>query len=83
MSLYNKTEREFHKLPPAQTNRSGLGLVGEAGYLWQDEKVNELKDVFGEADVHISPVFKGKRPAEIDLLGQLPKVEKFQFIVEG
>lgn len=83
LSLYNKTEREFHKLPPAQANRSGLGLVGEAGYLWQEEKVSELKDVFGEAHVHISPVFRGKRPAEIDLLGQLPKVEKFQFIVEG
>ncbi len=83
LSLYNKTEREFHKLPPAQANRSGLGLVGEAGYSWQEEKVSDLKDVFGEANIHISPVFKGKRPAEIDLLTQLPKVEKFQFIVEG
>lgn len=83
LSLYNKTERDFHKLPPAQANRSGLGLVGEAGYKWQDEKVSELKDVFGEANIHISPVFKGKRPAEIDLLGQLPNFEKFQFIVEG
>lgn len=83
LSLYTNTERESRGMPPAQANRSGLGLVGEAGYKWQDEKVSELKDVFGEANVHISPVFKGKRPAEIDLLGQLPKVEKFQFIVEG
>ena len=83
LSLYNKTEREFHKLPPAQANRSGLGLVGEAGYVWQDEKITELKDVFGDGDVHVSPVFKGKRPAEIDLLGKLPTVKEFQFVVEG
>lgn len=83
LSLYTNTEREFHKLPPAQANRSGLGLVGEAGYKWQDEKVSELKDVFGQANVHISNLFKGKRPAELDLLTQLPRVETFQFIVEG
>ena len=83
LSLYTNTERESRSMPPAQANRSGLGLVGEAGYLWQDEKVGELKDVFGEANVHVSSVFKGKRPAAIDLLTQLPNAREFQFIVEG
>lgn len=83
LSLYNKTDRAFHKLPPAQENRAGLGLVGDAGYDWQSEKVSELKDVFGDANVHVSSDFEGKRPAKIDLLEKLPTVKEFQFVVEG
>lgn len=83
LSLYKDTERKTHNLPPRQTTRAALGLVAEAGYDWQDEKVNELKDVFGDANVHVNPVFSGKRQAEIDLLEKLPSVKEFQFVVEG
>ncbi len=83
LSLYNDTERKTHNLPPRQTTRAALGLVGEAGYAWQDEKISELKDVFGDENVHVSNQFRGKRPAEIDLLVALPSVKEFQFVVEG
>lgn len=84
-SLYNDKDRHRHSLPPRQQSRSALGLVGERGYEWQDEKVCELKDVFGEENVQVSANFIGKRPAEINLLELLTKntVKPFQFIVEG
>lgn len=83
LSLYNDTERKAHDLPPRQTVRAGLGLVGQAGFDWQAEKVGELKDVFGAANVHVKPDVRKNRPAEIDLLTILPGVQEFQFIVEG
>jgi hypothetical protein len=43
LSLYSKVELENHSMPPRQTGRAGLGLVGSAGYEWQDEKVTDLK----------------------------------------
>src|SRR5215204_6271848 len=84
-SLYNDTDRRRHNLPSRQQSRSALGLVGERGYEWQEEKISELKDVFGEDSVQVSTKFIGKRPAEINLLELLTKntVKPFQFIVEG
>jgi hypothetical protein len=83
LSLYNDTERKTHSLPPRQTTRAALGLVGQAGFDWQAEKVSDLKDVFGNENVHVNPVSRGNRPAEIDLLEGLPAVHEFQFIVEA
>jgi DNA replication ATP-dependent helicase Dna2 len=82
-SLYGDPDREKYGLPPRQKSRAGLGLVGKAGYMWQDEKVSELQDVFGHNNVHMIPVEKGNRPMQIPLLTTLPKVYPFQFIVES
>ena len=83
LSLYNDAERENYNLPPRQKSRSALGLAGQAGYEWQDEKISELKDIFGEANVHVNPVLAKNRPARLDLLTVLPDVQEYQFIVEG
>lgn len=83
LSLYGKTELENHSMPPRQTGRAGLGLVGRAGYEWQDEKVTELKTVFGAANVHVNPVMRGNRPDSLPLDTTLPLVESYQFIVEA
>lgn len=83
LSFYNDVERQNRNLPPRQTTRFALGLAGQAGYEWQDEKVSELRDVFGTANVHITPVPAGTRPARIDLLGVMPILRAYQFVVEG
>ncbi|MCP9495474.1 MAG: DNA2/NAM7 family helicase [Pyrinomonadaceae bacterium MAG19_C2-C3] len=85
LSLYSDTERRDPSLnlPPRQKLRAALGQVGQAGYDWQDKKVGELKDVFGQANVHENPVRTGKRPGKLDLLTALQNVEAFQFIVEA
>jgi hypothetical protein len=83
LSLYKDSERKVHNLPPRQENRAGLGLVARAGYEWQDEKVSELKDVFGTVNVHVNPLSTGQRPQKLDLLTTLPGVAAHQFIVEG
>jgi len=85
LSLYSDTERRNPSLnlPPRQKLRAALGQVGQAGYDWQDEKVSELKDVFGQANVHENPVRTGKRPGKLDLLTALQNVKPYQFIVEA
>jgi DNA replication ATP-dependent helicase Dna2 len=70
-------------MPPRQTARAGLGLVGAAGYEWQDEKVSELDRVFGADNVHVNPKKRGNRPEGLDIEEVLPKLKPFQFIVEG
>lgn len=70
-------------MPSRQQNRSGLRYVGEAGYEWQDEKINELKDVFGQGKVHESPHLTQGRPGPLLLASILPSVGEHQFIVEG
>lgn len=83
-SLYQTVaERAAHNLPALQVGRAGLGLVAQAGYDWQDEKISEIKDIFGSSDVHISPTIKNRRPAKIDLLTVLPQAKEYQFIVES
>ncbi len=70
-------------MPSRQQNRSGLTYAGRAGYEWQDKKVSELKEVFGETRVRENPQTRGGRPGEIRLDEVLPSVEAYQFIVEG
>jgi DNA replication ATP-dependent helicase Dna2 len=86
LSLYSNTELKSHEkdgMPPRQTGRAGLGLVGQAGYEWQDEKVNELKTVFGATSVHVNPIMKGSRPDSLPLDVTLPLVRPYQFVVEA
>jgi hypothetical protein len=84
LSLYSPEELKTHNMPPRQTGRAGLGLVGQAGYDWQAEKVSELKTVFGEANVEVNPkVKKGNRPEHLDLGEKLPLLKPYQFIVEA
>lgn len=70
-------------MPPRQQARAALGLVGRAGYEWQDEKVSELDRVFGADRVHVNPNRTGNRPGPLDLFEMLPRLEPFQFVVEA
>jgi DNA replication ATP-dependent helicase Dna2 len=80
--LYTDKERELHDMPSRQ-QRSGLGLIGKAGYTWQFEKVSELKTIFSEARVHENPASDENGPKPIPLSTILPSVQPYQFIVEG
>jgi hypothetical protein len=46
LNLYGDKERREREMPPRQMARAGLGLVGGAGYEWQDAKVSELGQVY-------------------------------------
>lgn len=83
LNLYSDKERRANGMPERQQARAGLGLTGAMGYEWQDEKVSELGDVFGQAAVHMNPVKKGNRPASILLPNVLPLLKPYQFVVEG
>lgn len=84
LSLYTDVERAALQMPVRQKARAGLGFVAAAGYDWQDQKVSELKDVFGLSNVHVNPLTAGgKRPEPLPLLPILPNVVCDQFIVEA
>src|SRR5262249_4934086 len=83
LHLYNDNERFQHGMPPRQQNRAGLRYVGQAGYEWQDEKVSELKSVFGATRVHENPQTRGSRPGPLPIAAILPTVGAYEFIVEG
>lgn len=79
--LYTDTERERHNMPIRQ-QRPGLGIVGDAGYEWQDEKISELRLIFGDQRVLEGPPGEN-RPLPIPLEEALLVVQPYQFIVEG
>ncbi len=83
LNLRGDAERRERGMPPRQTARAGLGLVGAAGYEWQDEKVSELDRVFGAENVHVNPKKRGNRPDGLDLEVVLPRLKSFQFVVEA
>lgn len=83
LNLRGDPERRERGMPPRQTARAGLGLVGAAGYEWQDLKVSELDLVFGADNVHVNPKKRGNRPEGLEVGEVLPKLEPFQFIVEA
>ncbi|QXD15800.1 AAA family ATPase [Rhodocaloribacter litoris] len=83
LNLYGDKERRELAMPPRQTVRAGLGLVGKAGYDWQDEKVSELGTVFGAEHVHMNPKREGNRPGTLDLRDVLSRLTSYQFVVEG
>lgn len=80
--LYTDTERTRLAMPSRQ-RRAGLGIVGQAGYEWQSEKVRELKDIFGAAQVHEDPLATVSNPGSVRLTDILPRAAPYQFIVEG
>lgn len=81
--LYNDAERAQHGMPSRQQNRSGLTYVGRAGYEWQDEKISEIRDLFGEERVYEGPRNRQGRPGSIPLIDVLPSANPYQFVVEG
>src|SRR5258708_5296779 len=80
--LYTDSERATHNMP-SRHQRAGLGIIGVAGYEWQNEKVSELKGIFGNARVHENPAGTASHPGTLPLLDILPTVGPYQFIVEG
>ena len=82
-SLYDDIERKQYDLPPRQKIRAGLGIVGQIGYEWQDAKIKELGNVFGNDFVLVNPVSNRHQPGALDLLSTLPTVKAYQFIVEA
>lgn len=83
LNLYSDPELRGRGMPPRQTARPGLGLVGQAGYQWQDEKVSDLNFVFGSTNVHVNTQMEGNRPGTLSLKDVLPNVKPYQFVVEG
>jgi DNA replication ATP-dependent helicase Dna2 len=85
LSLYptDKSKRD-NGMPETQKARAGVGLVGEMGYDWQEEKVSELADVFGASSV--LQVLSGpkNRAQPQDLLPLIKAgLQPHQFIVEA
>jgi len=82
--LYDDQEREQVGMPPRQEARAQLGLIGRAGYDWQDEKVSEISEVFGEDRVHVSDETEGRynRPQQTDLADIIFALEPYEFGVE-
>lgn len=83
LSMYSDPERRQYGLPPRQKQRAALGLVGEAGYEWQNEKVAELRDVFGADNVMMGPVGTKNHVESIKLDSVLSGARPFTFIVEA
>jgi DNA replication ATP-dependent helicase Dna2 len=82
--LYNDGERKTLGMPPRQQTRSGMGSAAEVGYEWQDEKVNELADIFGNENIIINSVPEKGRPGKLELIDCLNEdIKPFQFIVEA
>lgn len=80
--LYSDKERAQLNMP-LREQRGGLGIVGQAGYEWQYEKVRELQSIFGALNVHEDPTGTPTNPRAVELLAVLPLVQPYQFIVEG
>lgn len=52
LSMYpTDRERVANGMPETQKVRAGVGIAGQLGYEWQEEKVAELVDVFGAGSV--------------------------------
>lgn len=83
LNVFGGKEGKALQMPPPQKARAGLGLVGKAGYEWQDEKISELASVFGAARLHVNPQTEAGRPSPLDLAAVLPRVLPYEFVVEG
>lgn len=57
--------------------------MGVAGHEWQEEKVRELKQIFGSSRIHENSERNATGPKPLALKDLLPNVEPYQFIVEG
>lgn len=81
--LYSDEERKNLGLPPRQKSRAGLGLAGQLGYEWQEEKVSELAEVFGDASIVEGLKGKNGRSANIPLHQVIQSLKPYQFVVEA
>ena len=84
LSLYKDSERLVVGMPETQKARAGIGIVGELGYEWQEEKVGELADVFGANSVLQRQGGPKNRAQPQELLALIQAgLRPHQFIVEA
>ena len=82
--LYTDDTRSTLQMPPRQSGRAGLGLVGRHGLQWQADKVEELQGAFGAPNVIRSPgTDKAGGIPETPLDSVLASLTDYQFLVEG
>ncbi|TVT39608.1 AAA family ATPase [Hymenobacter setariae] len=86
LSLYpTDEERVPIGMPETQKARSGVGLAGQAGYKWQEEKIDELADVFGPDSIKQKKGGPQNKaiPQELRELIDEGAVQPYHFIVEA
>ena len=83
LNLYTGTERRERGMPPKQSQRAAVGLVGQKGYDWQAEKVAEVADVFGAEHVLVGEDQGKNRVASLPPEEWLTRLAPYQFVVEG
>jgi len=76
-----REERELAGMPPVQPPRRGLEYLSRAGEEWQDEKVADLCNTFGDAAVIGHR--QGERFGEIELTSFLQSAPEGSFLVEA
>ena len=82
--LYTDDTRSALEMPPRQSGRAGLGLVGRHGLQWQADKVRELEGAFGASNVIRSPGSDNAGGiAATPLDSVLASLTDYQFLVEG
>ena len=85
LSMYpTDRERIANGMPETQKARAGVGIAGQLGYDWQEEKVSELVEVFGANSVlqeKGGPKNRAKPQNLLDLM--LKGLQPHQFIVEA
>lgn len=89
LSLYPGAEQkglEAHHgdaAPPKPYRRQqSAGLLQQAGYEWQDDKVGELTAAFGSAAVLVKPK-KNNQPQPFPLREALEQLQPHQFVIEA
>lgn len=91
LNLYPFTDhfrefREQNNLPNKYQKRPGMNLITEEGDRWQNEKVGDLEESFGNANIFCN---KGRNPSgevkysPIKLHEILPTCHSGSFIIEG
>ena len=84
LSMYTDRERIDNGMPETQKARAGVGMAGQLGYDWQEEKVGELVDVFGAGSVLQKKGGPKNRAQPQDLLILINAgLQPYQFIVEA
>lgn len=85
--LYNDEERDRLLMPPRQTQRGQVGIMGRAGYAYQDRRVGELDRVFGPGRVFADRTPGRNQPAAIPLDDYVdparPDLAPYTFLVEA
>lgn len=85
LSLYaNDADRSANGMPPTQKLRAGIGIAGQLGYEWQEEKIKDLVEVFG-VDSIVQTLGGSKNHAQPqDLLAVINAgLRPYQFVVEA